>query len=75
MKEINLNHTLYNLIHQYPEVADILYLHGFPHVKDQGMLQTIGRVMSPTKMCIAKGISYEKICNVFIEHGFIIKEV
>ena len=70
MKKINLNDSIYHLVNQYREVKDILYSLGFTDIIKPGMIQTLGRIMTPIKGAIVKQIPIEKIKLAFIEQGF-----
>ncbi len=74
MKIIDLNQSIHTLVTSYPEVKDILFNLGFTEITKPGMLQTVGRIMTPIKGSQAKGISLEIIKEAFIKQGFNIKE-
>lgn len=73
-KIIDLNKTVYELCNTYPEIKDILNSSGFVDITKPGMLNTAGRFMTIPKGANMKKISLDTIKEVFIEHGFIIKE-
>lgn len=51
-KVINLNHTVYELYQEYPEILEILKELGFHDIVKPGMLQTAGRFMTIPKISL-----------------------
>ena len=49
-KKINLNHTVYELCMEYPEISDLLNEMGFHDIVKPGMMQTAGRFMTIPKV-------------------------
>lgn len=73
-KKINLNHTVYELCMEYPEISDLLKEMGFHDIVKPGMMQTAGRFMTIPKGATMKKISLDFIKNTLQEKGFQIEE-
>lgn len=73
-KKINLNHTVYELCKEYPEILDILKDIGFQDIVNPGMMQTAGRFMTIPKGAAMKKINLEFIENTLHEKGFQIEK-
>jgi hypothetical protein len=73
-KIIDLNKTVYEISHQYPEIIEILKDLGFYDIVKPGMLQTAGRFMTLHKGAAMRKISMEHIRQAFREKGFIVRE-
>lgn len=73
MKEINIDDSIYHLIHTYPELKDILFDIGFTDIVKPVMLSTVGKIMNLKKGSQMKHISMEKISIRLKEEGFILK--
>lgn len=73
-KTLDLNQTVYELIHQYPEIIPIMIELGFEQITKPSMLQTAGRVMTLPKGCRMRGISLDTVKEAFQHNGFTMKE-
>lgn len=69
-KILNLNKSVFDLIKEYPEVADIMKDLGFEGITNPAMLNTAGRFMTIPKGAVMKNISMFRIKEVFQAHGF-----
>lgn len=74
MKRLNLNWSIFAIIKEYPEAAEVMKELGFDEISKPAMLNTAGRVMTLPKGAVLKGIELEKIKKAFIDHGFEIIE-
>ena len=72
-KEIDFRKTVYELTRENPEILDIMKELGFANIADKGMLNTAGRFMTIPKGAAMKGISMEKIKQVFESRGYIVR--
>jgi hypothetical protein len=72
-KEIDFKKTVYELSRENPEVVDIMKELGFENIANEGMLNTAGRFMTIPKGAAMKGISMEKIRQVFESKGYMIR--
>ncbi len=72
-KEIDFKRTVYELSRKNPEIVDIMKELGFANIADKGMLNTAGRFMTIPKGAVMKGISMEKIKQVFESKGYIVR--
>jgi hypothetical protein len=72
-KEIDFKKTVYELSRENPEVVDIMKELGFENIANEGMLNIAGRFMTIPKGAAMKGISMEKIRQVFESKGYMIR--
>jgi hypothetical protein len=72
-KEIDFKKTVYELSRENPEVVDIMKELGFENIANEGMLNTAGRFMTIPKGAAMKGISMEKIRQIFESKGYMIR--
>lgn len=70
MKKIDLKKSVYELIKEYPELADIMAGLGFTEIKKKMVLNSVGRMMTIPKGAAMKDIPMEKILVAFKENGF-----
>ena len=73
MKEIDLNKTVSELVHEYPEVRQIMAELGFRDITNSAAMQFMGKVMTIPKGAAIKGIPMERIISAFEENGFHVK--
>jgi hypothetical protein len=73
-KTVNLDKSIYELVREYPEVANIMYDLGFTDIVKPAMLNTAGRVMTIAKGAALKKIDLATIKQTFQEKGFEIIE-
>jgi len=73
-KTIDLKKTVYEIHKDNPEILEIMRELGFNDITKPGMLNTAGRFMTIPKGAAMKGISIEKIKQVFLEKGYEIRE-
>jgi hypothetical protein len=69
-KIIDLNKSLLELSREYPEIIEIMKELGFDQIAIPGMLSTVGRFMTISKGAASKGISIEKVRDVFNSKGY-----
>lgn len=74
MKKINLSSSIYTIVKEHPEAADILLELGFQEISKPGMLNTAGRVMTLPKGAMLRGIELDKIKKAFMDKDFEIIE-
>lgn len=73
-KKIDLNKSVYDLTHEFPEIIDVLKNLGFTDIVKPGMLQTAGRFMTLTKGASMKKIDLNLIKQTLYDNGFTIIE-
>jgi uncharacterized protein len=73
-KIINLDHTLFELINEHPELLEILYDFGFTQIKALGMLNTAGRFMTLRMGCDLRKLSLENLSIILKKLGYTLKE-
>ena len=69
-KTLDLSKSVYDLVQQAPEVADIMVELGFSEITKKAMLHSVGRMMTLPKGSEMKGIPMDKIADAFRQHGF-----
>ena len=69
-KVIDLKKTVYELVREYPEVADILSEAGLKDVKIPTVLETVGKQLTIFQGTKQRGFAVEPILNALKEHGF-----
>lgn len=74
MKKISMSSSIYSIVREYPDAADILMELGFAEISKPGMLNTAGRVMTLPKGAILRGIELDKIRKAFMDKGYEIIE-
>ena len=67
---IHKNSSILELVHEYPEIAEIMAEIGFHDVLKTGMLQTVGRFMTLEKGCKMKDIDWNTVVDTFSDYGF-----
>lgn len=70
MKQIDLSKSVYELVSEYPELADIMASLGFTEIAKKLVLNSVGRMTTIPKGAKMKGIPMERILETFKEHGF-----
>lgn len=75
MKKINLNETVYQLIQQYPELKAILVQLGFTPLQNDGLLNTVGRMMPLNKGAEQIGLNHADLIAQLEEQGFSVEEI
>lgn len=73
-KRIDLGKSVYDICREYPEVTEIMKELGFDNITNPAMLNTVGRYMTIPKGAAMKGVSLDKIKEVFVEKGFEISQ-
>jgi hypothetical protein len=73
-KIIDISKSVHELCTTYPEVKEIMAELGFEDIIKPGMLNTVGRFMTIPKGSAMKGISLDKVKEVFEGKGFKIIE-
>jgi hypothetical protein len=70
---INASTSIFDLVSAHPQIGEIMVELGFKDIIKQGMLQTMGRVMTLEKGAQVKKIEWNRIVDHFIAKGFIIQ--
>lgn len=73
-KILDLDKPVYELAKEYPDFIDIFASLGFADIKNPVMLNSMGRIITVNKGSKMKKIPLEKIKEVFMEHGYEVKE-
>lgn len=71
---IDLSKSVFEIVKDNPETAEIMKELGFDSITAPGMLNTAGRFMTIPKGAQIKNIPLDKIKEVFISKGYKIKE-
>jgi len=71
-KVIDINKSVYELIKEYPEIADIMKSIGFESITDPLMVNTVGRYMTIPKGALMKKINLDTVIKEFEAKGFTI---
>lgn len=69
---IDINKSVYELIKEYPEIADIMKSIGFESITDPLMVNTVGRYMTIPKGALMKKINLDTVIKEFEANGFTI---
>ena len=72
-KSIDFSHSVYELVTEYPELADIMDELGFSEVKKPAMLHSVGKLMTVPKGAKMKGIEMLDVVAALIKAGFTIE--
>ena len=70
MKTIDLNRSVYELVTEYPELADIMADLGFTEITKPAMLHSVGKLMTIPKGAKMKGIPMTSVISSLMENGF-----
>ena len=73
-KFIDFNKSVYELCKENSEIATIMQELGFKEIAQPGMLNTAGRFMTIPKGAAMKGISMDKVKEVFVSKGYEVRE-
>ena len=69
-KKLDLYKSVYDLVTEYPEVADIMKELGFSEITNKVMLNSVGKIMTIPKGAKMKGVSMIDIVGAFMKAGF-----
>ena len=69
-KKLDLSKSVYDLVTEYPEVADIMKELGFIEITNKVMLNSVGKIMTIPKGAKMKGVSMIDIVGAFMKAGF-----
>ena len=69
-KKLDLSKSVYDLVTEYPEVADIMKELGFSEITNKVMLNSVGKIMTIPKGAKMKGVSMVDIVGAFMKAGF-----
>lgn len=69
-KKINLNHSVYELTKEYPELIKIMENLGFTEITKKAMLHSVGKLMTIPKGAKMKDISMVDVVSALISNGF-----
>ena len=69
-KKLDLSKSVYDLVTEYPEVADIMKELGFTEITNKVMLNSVGKIMTIPKGAKMKGVSMIDIVGAFMKAGF-----
>lgn len=72
-KVIDLKKTVYELVQEHPELAQIMAELGFSSITNPAMLKTAGRVMTLPKGTAMKGKDLEEIKAELAKRGFAVR--
>ena len=72
-KSINFSRSVYELVTEYPELADVMDELGFSEVKKPAMLHSVGKLMTIPKGAKMKGIEMLDVVAALIKAGFTIE--
>jgi hypothetical protein len=70
MKKIDLKRSVYELVSEYPELADVMAGLGFTEIKKKMVLNSVGRMMTIPKGAKMKDIPMDRILAALKENGF-----
>lgn len=70
MKKIDLHKSVAELVHEYPELKEILAEIGFTDIMKPAALKLMGRIMTLPRGAVVKGIPMEKIRETLEQKGF-----
>ena len=71
---VDLSKTVHDLCTKDPNIAGILAEAGFSDILKPGMLQTAGRFMTIHKGAAMKHIDIQDVREIFVRHGYTVKE-
>ena len=72
-KSIDFGRSVYELVTEYPELAEIMDKLGFSEVKKPAMLHSVGKLMTIPKGAKMKGIEMLDVVSALIKAGFTIE--
>lgn len=72
-KTIDLSKTVYELCTEDPSIIEIMKELGFEQITKQGMLQSVGRMMTIPKGARMRKIDLSLIIETFENHGYSVK--
>ena len=72
-KSIDFSRSVYELVTEYPELADIMDELGFSEVKKPAVLHSVGKLMTIPKGAKMKGIEMLDVVAALIKAGFAIE--
>jgi len=70
MKKINLNSSVFTLVHQYPEIVEIMASLGFTEIRKKAVVNSVGKMMTLPKGAKMRHISMESIEEALRKNGF-----
>lgn len=73
-KQINLSNSVFALVHQYPEIVDIMADLGFTEIRKKSVVNAMGKLMTIPKGAKMKHIDLDTIKKALEDHGFEIVE-
>lgn len=73
-KTINLSKSVYEIIKDYPDIAEIMRELGFENITNPAMLNTAGRFMTIPKGASMKNIPLDRIKEVLKTKGYEVQE-
>lgn len=69
-KKLDLSRSVYELVTEYPELADILYNLGLKDIKNPNMFHSVAKLMTIPKGAKMRGIPMEKVIFALMSNGF-----
>ena len=72
-KSIDFSRSVYELVTEYPELADVMDELGFSEVKKPAMLHSVGKLMTIPKGAKMKGVEMLDVVAALIKAGFTIE--
>lgn len=73
-KKLDLSRSVYELVSEYPELADILYSVGLKDIKKAKMFHSVAKLMTIPKGAKMRGIPMEKVILALSSNGFVLEE-
>lgn len=73
-KKINLSSSVFALVHQYPEIVDIMAPLGFEEMRKKAVVNSMGKFMTIPKGAKVKHVDLDVIKKALEDHGFEIVE-
>lgn len=69
-KELDLSHSVYELVQEYPELIEIMVDLGFTEIQKKAVLNSVGKMITIPKGATMKGIPMDNVFTAMMEHGF-----
>ena len=69
-KNVDLTKSVFDLIHEYPELKEIMAELGFSSVTNPTMIHTVGRVMTIPKGASMRGLDLDQIIAELERRGY-----
>lgn len=73
-KVIDLKKTVFELVQEHPEVADVLASVGLTDIKDPKILETVGKQLTIPQGTRKRGVALDVVANALKAKGFEVVE-